>query len=180
MALATRVSSLQRDAMVFMGGIVLFLIGVWVAMSYGVSFGPGGGVAVWAVGLVLVVALVFGATVWWWFYVPPGSREPARGEFTSEAGHLRAGAGSFRTKPMREAHTVSEEPHLEHGVAYNRGVSRRLVFAASLALAVGLLLRLAGMLGALGSSQIPMWVDVVLTVLGGIVAFGAFLVLDTA
>lgn len=111
---ATRWSPIQRDAAVFLGGLAAFMAGVWLAVSYGVTFGPGGGIAAWAVALIVIVGLVFAGTVMWWYYVAPDERNPARGEFTLDkgagerVGHVRGGVGSFRDKTAGTG--VVEEP----------------------------------------------------------------------
>lgn len=104
-----RFSPIQRDALLLAGSLTLLLAGVWFAVSYGVSFGPEPGIALWAVALLAAVVLVFAGSAVWWYYVYSDERDPARGEFTMDAGHhVHPGEGSYRTRPMHEG--AMEEP----------------------------------------------------------------------
>ena len=106
---ATRLSPIAKDAVFFVASLAVLLIGVWIAVVFGVSFAPGGGgIALWAVALLVIVGGIFAAANVWWYYVYPDERAPARGEFTFEPREgrrmpgVRGGMGTFRDKALRE------------------------------------------------------------------------------
>lgn len=103
---------LQRDLAMLFGSLALLLLGVAVGITYGVSFDQPG-IAPWALALIGGVVLAFAAGVFWWYYVSPDERDPARGEFTVDAQHhVQEGAGSFRTKELHEGAAAEPEARL--------------------------------------------------------------------
>ncbi|HEV8361463.1 MAG TPA: hypothetical protein VGR28_13520 [Candidatus Thermoplasmatota archaeon] len=107
---AARMTPILKDGALFLVWMALLVVGVWGAVSYGVSFtDPGRGIAAWAVVLLLVVGgLLTALMALWWYYVYPEEREPARGEWTLDHRHVRAGEGSFRSKAAGPG--ITEEP----------------------------------------------------------------------
>lgn len=82
--------------------------------------------------------------------------------------------------PDAAAAAARSAVRVEGGAAFNRGITRRVVTLATLAMALGIGLRLLGMAGALGLPQVPTVVDGALTLVGGLVAFVGFVFLDAA
>jgi len=98
--LAMRLTPIQRDGVVFLGALAALLAGIWLAVSFGVTFaGPSLGIAGWAVALLVVLVVAFAVSVFLWYYIGAEEREPARGEFVLDGQrHVHAGEGSYRTK----------------------------------------------------------------------------------
>lgn len=95
---------------------------------------------------------------------PAGERLPSRAEL----------AASWRPAPACGRHD-------EKAGYLNGGVTRNVVRVATLAMVAGISIRLLGMLGVVALDvQIPPWVDGTLTVVGGLVAFLGFVLLDAA
>lgn len=138
-------------------------------------------------GIAAMLALV-------WFVLPYhgsrpcpgcGARQPFRAQACGMCGaalpgppdaHPGAPPYGFRS-PEGEA---PKGPRVEGGEAFNRGITRRVVSIATLAMGLGIGVRLAGMLGVLGLPQLPVMLDGLLTVAGGVIAFVGFVFLDAA
>lgn len=111
---APRTTPIQRDVAVLLGGLLLVVLASGFAVAFGFDLAPGaGGFAPWAVALLVGAVVAFAVSAWYWYYVHPDEREPARGEWTHDAGtgmHRREGGGSFRTKALH-ANAAGEAHH---------------------------------------------------------------------
>jgi hypothetical protein len=101
-----RLTPIERDALGFLGSLAVLLLAIWLGVSFGST--PDGGLGPLGIGLIALGYAVFAGSVLLWYFVARDEREPARGEFTVEDGHVREGSGSFRTKAPGPG--VLEEP----------------------------------------------------------------------
>ncbi|HEV8358906.1 MAG TPA: hypothetical protein VGR28_00475 [Candidatus Thermoplasmatota archaeon] len=148
-------------------------------------------------GLAMAVAMLFGGTAAFlavrWFLLPYVADVPcaacgARNQRSQPcavcgappaappAAHPGAQGYGF---PPPEA-PVRAQPRIEGGEAFNRGITKRVVTLATVAMATGIGVRLLGMAGVLGLPSIPVFVDGLLTIAGGVIAFVGFVFLDAA
>ncbi|MCA1813211.1 MAG: hypothetical protein LC624_04585 [Halobacteriales archaeon] len=96
-----RLTPVQKDGAVFLGALAVLLAGVWLAVSFGMSFtgATGGAISGWAIAVIALGYIVVAGSVFWWYYVSLDEREPARGEFRLDAERkIHGGEGSFRLK----------------------------------------------------------------------------------
>lgn len=152
-----------------------------------------------AMGLAAVVAsVIVGAALFLgllWFLLPfldskacpsCASRRPLREAACGACGAALPGPAQAHPDAPPYGFPAAEPPvrgkrvRVEDGVAYNRGISRRVVTLATAAMGLGIGLRILGLLGVLGLPQIPAQVDGALTIVGGVVAFVGFVFLDAA
>jgi hypothetical protein len=149
--------------------------------------GPAGIVA-----LALAAAALLLGTVWFLLpYTSAGRRCAACGAEVARRDEACPVCG--RGAPLPSAHPGAapygfpsatrgalEQPRIEDGMAYNRRITRRVVTLATGAMGLGVGVRVVGMLGVLGLPAVPAFLDGLLTIVGGLVAFVGFVFLDAA
>lgn len=173
MTYAHRLFPIQRDALLLLGGIMLLLLSIWVAVSFGVTFVGGGAMAPWALALLFAGFLAFGASAVWWYHVYGDEREPARGEFTfDEANRARGGHGSFRTKALHAGALAEPQARMTSEAGFVPRTARR--WGAWVAVVVLALVGAAALVGLSRTVEDPLApLMVAVGLIGGAVMLGA-------
>lgn len=95
--------------------------------------------------------------------------------------HPGTGSYGFRSERLdRRVHAPVEGEQDPSGGFRNKGVTRRMLVLATLAMVVGLAVRAAGLLGVTAERGGSHSVEALVTIVGGAIAFVGFVFLDAA